>query len=99
MVAPDVTLLPTTTNFNSPQRGERLAAGQRLGEFLCSLCFEMVAIEAAVAKQRGAQADIQVLSRAPCDMAHCHTCWRDGVPMDALWQIYRLLSWERTCTI
>jgi hypothetical protein len=29
----------------------------------------------------------------------CHTCWRDGVPMDALWQIYRLLSWERTCTI
>mmetsp|Transcript_37279 Transcript_37279/g.98869 ORF Transcript_37279/g.98869 Transcript_37279/m.98869 type:complete len:204 (-) Transcript_37279:1228-1839(-) len=28
------------------QRGERLAAGQRLGEFLCSLCFELVAIEA-----------------------------------------------------
>eukprot|EP00966_Prymnesium_polylepis_P272479 6295101-Prymnesium_polylepis.1 len=33
----------------------------------------MVAIEAAVAKQRGAQDDIQVLSRAPCDMAQCRT--------------------------
>jgi hypothetical protein len=83
----DVTLLPTTTNFNSPQRGERLAAGQRLGEFLCSLCFELVAIEAAVAKQRGAQADIQVLSRAPCDMARCHTCsqiWPTHLSEDTL---------------
>ena len=26
------------------------------------------------------------------DMARCHTCWRGGVPMGALWQIHSSLA-------
>ena len=54
---PAVTLLPpnTTTERDLPQRDERLALGQHLGELHCSLWTEPVVIEAATSKGGGTQ--------------------------------------------
>ena len=57
---PAVTLLPpnTTTERDLPQRDERLALGQHLGELRCSLWTEPVAIEAATSKGGGTQSPV-----------------------------------------
>ena len=52
---PAVTLLPpnTTIERDVPQRDERLALGQHLGELRCSLWTKQVVIEAATGKGGG----------------------------------------------